>query len=1307
MLLKVSTLPDNMPPTTSQNDLPMPTQTPETAIGRGLRLVVKLALALALGLIVVAFAVREYALPRVQQHSEAIADAVERKLGVPVRLERVSAQWRGLRPRIMIEGLSVMDEAGDRQFSVAQLEATLAWTSLLKLRPYFHQLVIHEPDMVIRRNSQGALQVAGFVLPTATEVTPETSQNPAALTWLMSQREVLMTGATAHWQDDSRDGSSLALRDLNFRLSTGLDGQRFGLRMTTEDGLFSSLELRGELFQSGLNDWRGRLYVALDGFNADGLARHIDLPVALSAYGDLRGWVDFDPSGLLTATLDLALSDLTLAWSPDQAPLTLESPSGRLVFDGRNGQELGVRSLVFGLPDGSLMRPLDMDLRAETTLAEVQVGGSLSVNRIDLDQLARLLAAAPLDDKMGEMLGGVEPKGVIERLKVSWLSDSTPFSQWNLKGELRDVALAPIGKVPGLKGLSGKVEGDQQGGRFELSMREGAVLMPAVFPSPELKLDTAQVDGGWRRGDKGLELFLETLDFENPDVAGVGSGVYRVDVGRRGEIDLDVRLTRASALAVPTYLPAVLNPQARVWLARALEGGHVPDARLRLRGKLDDFPFESGQDGQFLVTAQVLDAQLNYAPGWPVITGIHGELRFEGPGMQISASRAQLSGVTLTDVLARIETLMDPDDRLLEITGTASGATHDFLKFIANSPVRGYIGGMTDGFVATGEGSLALAIDIPLEDVSRAGTRGEYRFSDNRLILFDGLPELSDAAGLVRFTERSFAVPEAAARFLGEKVTVSAPESVAGKPRFAVRGTTSMASLYRWLDLPALANLAGPAQWRADIALLNNGLDLRVQTDLEGVASSLPQPFNKRTAERWPTEFTLRFLESGARRDMSLSLSQHASASLSLRGTGDSTRIERGGLALNAPLDLKEQGIKLTARLDELDIDAWRQALLPDEEAGVPMPGWLSRVAMALDVSAGRVVVAEESLAAVEFGALFDSAGGWRGQISSDRAAGRFAWQTRGHGKLEAHLSFLSLGADKDGVATQDESTKQSPQVNRLPAMEIKVDRLEWKGRKLGRLSLRAEVDEQYWRLREFELADDNGKLMASGRWLMGGYPVTELDFAMQSDNLGKWLASLGQDEIISGGKASAEGRLSWFGAPYRPDIDSLSGSFDLNAEGGGFRQLEPGVGRLLGVLSLQALPRRLSLDFRDVFSDGFAFDQVSGSISVDAALLITDDLHIAGPAAKVWIKGSADVLRETQDIDVVVQPTLSESVAIGAAAGLLNPAAGVLALLAQRVLADPVERMFAYHYHLSGSWADPRIEKLPSPRNNNQQESR
>jgi uncharacterized protein YhdP len=191
----------------------------------------------------------------------------------------------------------------------------------------------------------------------------------------------------------------------------------------------------------------------------------------------------------------------------------------------------------------------------------------------------------------------------------------------------------------------------------------------------------------------------------------------------------------------------------------------------------------------------------------------------------------------------------------------------------------------------------------------------------------------------------------------------------------------------------------------------------------------------------------------------------------------------------------------------------------------------------------------------------------------------------------------------------------------------------------------------------------------------------------------------MGYPDAIKGAPTTLSGQLAWAGSPTEFDYPTLTGAFRLTTGRGRFTKIEPGIGKLLGVLSLQALPRRISLDFQDVFSEGFAFDEITGDVRVTNGVMATDNLRLLGPAAKVDIAGDTDLAKETQHLSVHVQPALSTGVSAGAALLFLaNPlvgaAVGAGSLLAQSVLKDPIEQFFSYQYTVTGGWSDPVVTR-------------
>ena len=136
-------------------------------------------------------------------------------------------------------------------------------------------------------------------------------------------------------------------------------------------------------------------------------------------------------------------------------------------------------------------------------------------------------------------------------------------------------------------------------------------------------------------------------------------------------------------------------------------------------------------------------------------------------------------------------------------------------------------------------------------------------------------------------------------------------------------------------------------------------------------------------------------------------------------------------------------------------------------------------------------------------------------------------------------------------------------------------------------------------------------------------------------------------------------------------------------------------IGKLLGILSLQALPRRITLDFRDVFSDGFAYDQIIGPVKVTSGIASTGNLRIDGPSARVLMTGEVDLARETQKLNVKVIPSIGDGVAL--LGGLLGgPLAGAGLFVAQKFL--PLDQFMSYDYQVTGTWSEPVVTTAQRP---------
>jgi uncharacterized protein YhdP len=324
-----------------------------------------------------------------------------------------------------------------------------------------------------------------------------------------------------------------------------------------------------------------------------------------------------------------------------------------------------------------------------------------------------------------------------------------------------------------------------------------------------------------------------------------------------------------------------------------------------------------------------------------------------------------------------------------------------------------------------------------------------------------------------------------------------------------------------------------------------------------------------------------------------------------------------------------------------------------------------------------------------------EGAGSTRFDLKSRELSGNFEWDGAGNGKLSGRIGQFAI---PEAAATPAAlQAKASEVIDRFPSLDITVDQLSFKDRPLGTVRIAAENKDGYLNTR-IDAKNEDGTLESTGRWrLSSTQPDTRVDFKLSAKSIEKFLARAGYPDTVRRGSANLTGNLSWNGSPFSINYPTLGGSLKLDAAGGQFVKLEPGgVGRLLGVLSLQSLPRRITLDFRDIFSEGFAFDSITGQFAVTRGILDTQDLQILGPAAKVLMSGAVDLAAETQNLKVRVQPAVGNTLAVGAM--IANPVAGAVVWAAQKILQDPIDQAFAFEYAVTGSWADPKVEKLAKP---------
>ncbi|WP_172600075.1 YhdP family protein [Sulfuricystis multivorans] len=1219
---------------------------------------------------------RYWLMPEIDRWRPAIEQQISRAIGLPVEIGELSADWPGLHPHLVVGQLRVHDRTGREALLLERVEAEIGWTSLLFLEPRLHRLEIFAPVLEIRRDAAGNLFVAGL---------PVRAEGDSRFTaWLLEQYRIVVREARVVWRDELRAAPPLELSHLDFVLHNLGHHHDFALVAVPSGDIAASIDLRGKVSGRSLSDlsgWDGQLYLDAKALDIAAAAPWVTLPLEMTqGRGDVRLWLDLadaQPSG---ATADLRLADLRVRLQPDLPPLAMTHLDGRLIARRtKEGYAGELRRFRLATVAGIELPVTDASLR----LKAAGGGGELIANRLELDQLVALMAFVPVPQPLRERLEALAPRGRLRNLEVAWQGALETPQSFRIRGDFSELSLAAWKTLPGFGGISGHVDGDHLSGRLTLAGSDARLELPAVFPEPTLALGRLEAEIGWRAKTGATEFLIQRASFSNDDAKGEALGSYRYTGEGPGEIDLTAKLTDAAGSAVWRYLPRVVSKDARDWLKASIRGGRAENTTLRLKGPLAQFPFRGGKGGIFQVRGRFHGVGLDYAPGWPAIDGIDGELLFENERMVIHGQRAAIMGVALSEVRAEIPDLEALEERLI-VTGRAQGDTQRFFDFIEASPVGERIDHFTADMAAQGTGTLDLKLVIPLRHTDKTEVQGRYRFAGNRIEALAGLPAFTEAQGELTFSTERLQAKNLRARFLDQPVTIEIATQSGGAVRIAASGGLAANALRRHYGWPALDHLSGETPWRGVLTVKKTAAELRLESDLRGLASSLPEPLNKPGLEALPLLVEGRL--EPQRGQWSATLGRVARLVLQRANAPWRGRLSIGEKAVAQASPLPAQGLALAADLARIDADAWRVLVKDGTENG--SDGALAVTAIEVRSPVLRALrrdFHEARLSGTR------NMGRWQLMLSSREVQGDLIWEMAGAGRISGHFSRLHLPAIEEAVETASESGGDT--TRELPALDLAIDSFRVGEKAFGELRLAAENRAGTWQGR-FELKNDAAKLSGEGRWRPGRAAAeTALDFKLDVGNAEKLLQRLKLPDAVRRGEGKLSGDVRWRGSPLSFDLKSLAGSIEVDFGTGQFKKLEPGVGRLLGVLSLQALPRRITLDFRDIFSEGFAFDRIGGAARIARGVMATDELRIQGPAAKVSISGQIDLVTETQQLKVRVQPAIGESLAVGAM--LAHPVAGAVAWAAQKILKDPLDQIFAYEYAVRGSWSDPQVEKL------------
>jgi uncharacterized protein (TIGR02099 family) len=1259
------------------------------------------AVLVALGFGVVQIAVRQ--LPGYEDDLHAW---VANELKLDLEYARLDAAWRWRGPELAFRDAHVRTVGDDTPFLRAS-EASVGFTTLELLRsvagrrpPRVDRLTFDGTELTLVRTEAGGYRMQGA--PGAAGRESSSVDVPPDIDVLVRNSRVLYLDASRSIVWDFQDVAGSLRRDADLLTLEASARPPRELAGRIAVAAQASVADDGEPGDRFTGDWR--LHADVDAVDL-GLVTRLFPPSAVvprAGRGDVAVWLEWRGGTLTNGTAELALADVVL-----QSPLGADSRFDRVALSG--DWQLTSDAWRFALRDVAVTRGgrawperanVDIDVARDADGVERFV---LRSSFVRLEDLTPFFAPLP-ESRLLSSWFALEPHGDLRAVDLLLERNADDRIDYAVTAEFAGLSIATFEGLPGFSGVSGQVRADSRTGRLELKSTGAALDWPTLFRGV---LDVPELRGTlvWRTGQDAVRLVSDDL------LVVTTAASLRTNLeltlpmdGSSPELDLRTSVSGFDLAAVPLYLPARKMP-ARVvaWLDDALRGGRATVAEVVFVGPVRAFPFDAGE-GEFRASVRVTDVQLGFVSDWPVAEDLDGTVEFINASFAANGS-GRVLGNRAEDVRVGIADLRTGE---LTLQTSTTGDIDQVLAFLNGAPlVARHLGEDFARLEArAGSADVELDLTLPLRARERYLLTAELSLSGGELAYRGFAPHVTEVFGELTFADGVLSGDGVQGIFLdGPIVATVGPGTEPGyRARIDVEGEVTIDAVVDAFNLPYGELLAGQTGWQGSLSLPASGEErqpakISVTSNLSGVALRFPEPFAKPPGEPTNLELDIAFPAGGLAMEGYLGATRRFV--LDFDATPDDEqpfRFRRAALEFGGELAefRAERGVTLDGMLPLLRVDEWlalsRSGDVPSGDSpGVARANWSGALAGA-DLDVAEFSIFGQRLGSTRLAArrLSDD---WQFEIDSNAIAGTVLVpiDLAADPQIVAVMRRLYLSA---GDGTGSATSRLDPR--NLPGLQLHADEFGVGQRQIGRLDAEILSDPLGLRLVSFESATDSFTAQGSGGWFMGADgDTTRFAVGINSTNVGQMLAQLGVQPFVEAETAEITASVFWPGPPSGSWLDHVNGDLALRAEKGSLVDVEPGgAGRFAGMLSITALPRRLALDFRDVFNRGLVFDDITADFVMVDGNAYTDNLKLTGPVAEVGIIGRTGLRdRDYRQQAVVTAEPSKVLPTVGALLG--GPQVAAALLIFTRIFKKPLLGIGRASYCVTGSWGDPKVERL------------
>ena len=1240
--------------------------------------------------------------PMISGYEDKIAVWLGDKLNVSVEIGSIEAGWHGFEPGFRIRHLAVLTDQAKPALTVSQAYVGISiLQSLLQRTVILGHLHIDGVNLILQHELE-SWKIIGLPAEKLSN-SHEQIHADKVFDWILKQPYLELKNINIDfvtWKNEV-----IPFRHFSATIVDAGDKHQIqgvasiaGKRITKFNFALNAL---GHL--SDLGSVKAKFY--LEGKHVKLVPWQAYFPQLATPITD--GNISFKLQGLYESGVisdlrsDYTLQNITFS-DKDALPM-INMANGHLTWDWAQHGGWEVATLIKRLEINGKAWPKNW-LCVRKNVIEADGPGEITValKYAKISVLQKLLTKLPENFLPESPLDGLQLSGDIEEFNMMMpIAKQVPW-QFSVKTKFKNVGFNQWKNLPTVRGVNGELSVDSEGGQLIAYSSDAYINFPNVFDKL-FHLQALKLKADWKKETNVWQLKVPSFYVSDGFAKSTGSFSLQLPENNKPSIAMlaGVKIPQFEQGELNDYFPTKVIPESLdTWLKQAIKKGKDLQVAMVLHGDLNKFPFIE-QQGTFKAEGYFSQLDLAYHPKWPLLENLSGKIRFDGVHMNIDINQGQSLNNKIMQAVVNIASVIKKP-LVLTATTKVQGALQNGLQFITESPLNDTVGQGISGITANGQMMLDLDLSLPLESKETdepTKVTGDLLLYNNTIHV-PRLPFAIDVQhGGIHFTEKAIASNIIKANVLNEpiSITLTTGGDATQKTLISAQGVLTIAALEQKYGITLAHLLKGETPYQADIELQKDEPNkITVTTDWKGVDSTLPPPFAKSTQQEMPTTVAVFLDKNGDIRTKSV-VADILTGQLNWIKQKDSDVYQQNGVFQvnqNKTIGLPKTGILLTGHLQQWLWKDWQPvlALFDNEQFSEKEHSRIFVEKLQVD----KAHIAGLQLPSSEV-SLEKKKNNWALDFSGSDIMGKAIVS------VDNKSADILVDLNKLVIIPVESSDEQAiiTKPTDIPNIKASCESCFFKDSLLGKVQLRLKHANDGLRMELLEVDNDMFQLTAYGLWQKNNNSEsTEVTGQLTTSQLSDTLQSWQLPGNVHSRKAHFDFDVEWLGNPKQFSLHTLSGNVNADIKAGWIAGLSKktgaklGFGKLLNLLSLQSLPKRLSLDFQDITHSGYYFDLLDGHFNFKHGNVSTENLKISGNVANILIQGRAGLVKEDYGLKLTVMPHVTSSLPlIATIAG--GPVAGAVTWALDKAMSSGVDKMTRYEYLVTGPWQNPVIYPL------------